>query len=62
MYSYLGECVQLIHPVAVTYGLWLVKLKNRRINLALHLRVDLSDGRRTFVPEGGNEGADEELQ
>jgi hypothetical protein len=28
----------------------------------LHLRVDLSDGRRTFVPEGGNEGADEELQ
>jgi hypothetical protein len=29
--------------------------------LHLHLRVDLSDGRRTFVPEGGNEGADEEL-
>jgi hypothetical protein len=28
----------------------------------VHLRVDLSDGRRTFVPEGGNEGADEELQ
>jgi hypothetical protein len=28
----------------------------------LHLRVDLSDDRRTFVPEGGNEGADEELQ
>jgi hypothetical protein len=24
--------------------------------------VDLSDGKRTFVPEGGNEGADEELQ
>jgi hypothetical protein len=37
------------------------QIKNRRINLALHLRVDLSDGRRTFVPEGGNEGADEEL-
>jgi hypothetical protein len=30
--------------------------------LHLHLRVDLSDGRRTFVPEGGDEGADEELQ
>jgi hypothetical protein len=30
--------------------------------LHLHLHVDLSDGRRTFVPEGGNEGADEELQ
>jgi hypothetical protein len=28
----------------------------------LHLRVDLSDGSRTFVPEGGNEGADKELQ
>jgi hypothetical protein len=43
--------------------LWFVvnQIKNRRINLALHLRVDLSDGRRTFVSEGGNEGADEEL-
>jgi hypothetical protein len=30
--------------------------------LNLHLRVDLSDGRRTLVPEGGDEGADEELQ
>jgi hypothetical protein len=30
--------------------------------LHLHLRVGLSDGRRTLVPEGGNEGADEELQ
>jgi hypothetical protein len=30
--------------------------------LHLHLRVDLSDDRRTFVPEGGNEGADEKLQ
>jgi hypothetical protein len=28
----------------------------------LHLRVDLSDGRFTLVPEGGDEGADEELQ
>jgi hypothetical protein len=28
----------------------------------LHLRVDLSNGRRTLVPEGGDEGADEELQ
>jgi hypothetical protein len=28
----------------------------------LHLRVDLSDGRYTLVPEGGYEGADEELQ
>jgi hypothetical protein len=28
----------------------------------LHLHVDLSDDRRTFVPEGGNEGADKELQ
>jgi hypothetical protein len=27
----------------------------------LHLCVDLSDDRRTFVPEGGNEGVDEEL-
>jgi hypothetical protein len=30
--------------------------------LHLHLRVDLSDGRRTLVPDGGDEGADEELQ
>jgi hypothetical protein len=29
--------------------------------LHLHLCVDLSDDRRTFVPEGGNEGADKEL-
>jgi hypothetical protein len=28
----------------------------------LHLRVDLSDVRCTLVPEGGDEGADEELQ
>jgi hypothetical protein len=28
----------------------------------LHVRVDLSAGRRTLVPEGGDEGADEELQ
>jgi hypothetical protein len=30
--------------------------------LHLHLRVDLSDGRSTLVPEGGDEGADKELQ
>jgi hypothetical protein len=30
--------------------------------LHLHLRGDLSEERRTFVPEGGNEGADEALQ
>jgi hypothetical protein len=29
--------------------------------LHLHLRVDLPDGRYTLVPEGGDEGADEEL-
>jgi hypothetical protein len=29
--------------------------------LQLHLRVDLPDGRYTLVPEGGDEGADEEL-
>jgi hypothetical protein len=28
----------------------------------LHLRVDLSDGRHTLVPEGRDEGADEELE
>jgi hypothetical protein len=28
----------------------------------LHLRVDLPDGRYTLVPEGGDEGVDEELQ
>jgi hypothetical protein len=28
----------------------------------LHLRVDLPDGRYTLVPEGGEKGADEELQ
>jgi hypothetical protein len=28
----------------------------------LNLRVDLSDGRRTLVLEGGDGGADEELQ
>jgi hypothetical protein len=28
----------------------------------LHLREDLSDGRRTVVPEGGDGGADEKLQ
>jgi hypothetical protein len=27
----------------------------------VHLRVDLPDGRYTLVPEGGDEGADEEL-
>jgi hypothetical protein len=27
MYSYLGKCVQLIHPMDVIYGLWLIKLK-----------------------------------
>jgi hypothetical protein len=31
------------------------------MNLAFHLRVDLSASRRTLVPEGGNEGADKEL-
>jgi hypothetical protein len=30
--------------------------------LHLHLCVDLSDGRRTLVPGGGDEGADEELR
>jgi hypothetical protein len=30
--------------------------------LHLHLRVDLPDGRFTLIPEGGDEGADEELQ
>jgi hypothetical protein len=30
--------------------------------LHVHLRVDLPDGRYTLVPEGGDEGADEELQ
>jgi hypothetical protein len=30
--------------------------------LHLHVRVDLSDDRRTFVPEGVNEGTDKELQ
>jgi hypothetical protein len=28
----------------------------------LNLRVDLPDGRYTLVPEGGDGGADEELQ
>jgi hypothetical protein len=28
----------------------------------LHFRVDLSDGRYTLVPEGGDEGTDKELQ
>jgi hypothetical protein len=28
----------------------------------VHLRVDLTDGRYTLVPEGGDEGAGEELQ
>jgi hypothetical protein len=30
--------------------------------LHLHLRVELSSSGRTLVPEGGDEGADEELQ
>jgi hypothetical protein len=30
--------------------------------LILHPRVDLPDGRCTLVPEGGDEGADEELR
>jgi hypothetical protein len=29
--------------------------------LHLHLRVDLSASRRTLVPDGGDEGADQEL-
>jgi hypothetical protein len=43
--------------------LWFVvnSIKNHHINPALHLRVDPTDGRRTFVLEGGNEGADKEL-
>jgi hypothetical protein len=28
----------------------------------VHLRVDLRDGRCSLVPEGGDEGVDEELQ
>jgi hypothetical protein len=28
----------------------------------LHLRVDLPDSRDTIVPEGGDEGVDDELQ
>jgi hypothetical protein len=27
MYSYLGECVQLMNPMVVIYCLWLIKLK-----------------------------------
>jgi hypothetical protein len=30
--------------------------------LHLHLRIDRPDGRCTLVPEGGDKGADEELQ
>jgi hypothetical protein len=30
--------------------------------LHLHLRAELSAGKRTLVPEGGDGGADEELQ
>jgi hypothetical protein len=30
--------------------------------LHLHIRVELSADRRTLVPEGGDDGADEELQ
>jgi hypothetical protein len=30
--------------------------------LHVHLCVDLPDGRYTLVPEGGEEGADKELQ
>jgi hypothetical protein len=30
--------------------------------LHLHLHVDLPNGRYTLVPEGGDEGADEERQ
>jgi hypothetical protein len=30
--------------------------------LHLHLHVDFPDGRYTLVPEGGDEGVDEELQ
>jgi hypothetical protein len=37
------------------------EIKNRQLNLALHLCVDLPGGRCTLVPEGGDEGADEEL-
>jgi hypothetical protein len=29
--------------------------------LHFHLRVDLSAGRRTLLPDGGDEGADKEL-
>jgi hypothetical protein len=35
-------------------------MKDRQINLALHPRVDLPDGRYAH-PEGGEAGADEEL-
>jgi hypothetical protein len=37
-------------------------IKNRQIILHLHLHVDLPDGRYTLVPEGRDEGTDEDLQ
>jgi hypothetical protein len=37
-------------------------IKKCRMKHALHLRVDLPDGRYTLVLEGGDEGASEELQ
>jgi hypothetical protein len=40
----------------------LIELKIVESNMHLHLRVDLSASRRTLVPEGGDKGADEELQ
>jgi hypothetical protein len=40
----------------------LIKLKIVNLILHLHLCVGRPDGRCTLVPEGGDEGADEELQ
>jgi hypothetical protein len=48
-------------PLGCHLLLWLIKLKIVESILHLHLRVDLSAGRRTLVSEGADEGADEEL-
>jgi hypothetical protein len=60
MYSYLGECGQ---PCTPWFSFVDRNLLNRKLlNKSCICIEDLPDSRYTLVSEGGDEGADEELQ
>jgi hypothetical protein len=62
MYSYLGECGQPCTPWFSFVDRNLLNRKSLNKACILHLLVDLPDSRYTLPSEGGDEGADEELQ